>query len=114
MPPGVDAVPFSSLPELATRFLSHPEPVIIPYTIRQVYIRVQPNPRVDQDYTFHHKCFDIPVEVEDPLKSKMAHIVSSFEGEEGREIAKLEEKVAEIAHFARDMQQKRDFLDSFA
>jgi SWI/SNF-related matrix-associated actin-dependent regulator of chromatin subfamily D len=44
----------------------------------------------------------------------MAQIVSSFEGSEGQEIAQLEDKVAELAYFAREMKQKRDFLESFA
>lgn len=96
-------MPFHSLPEIVTRSLAHPEPVIIPYTIK-----------VDQDFNFHSKCFDIPIEIEDPQKSKMHQIVQSFEGEEGREIGKLEDKVAELAYFARDLKQKRDFLESFA
>jgi SWI/SNF-related matrix-associated actin-dependent regulator of chromatin subfamily D len=70
--------------------------------------------RVDQEQTFHPKCYDIPIEIEDPLKSKMATLVASFEGEQGTEIVKLEDKVCELAYFARELQQKRDFLDSFA
>lgn len=69
---------------------------------------------MDQDYKLHSKCFDIPVEIEDPLKSKMAQIIQSFEGEEGKEVVKLEDKVGELAYFARDIKQKRDFLESFA
>jgi SWI/SNF-related matrix-associated actin-dependent regulator of chromatin subfamily D len=76
---------------------------VIPYTIR-----------VDQDYNFHSKCFDIPIEMEDPQKSKMSQIVSSFEGVEGTEVAHMEDKVAELAYFARELKQKRDFLESFA
>ncbi|RSH93276.1 SWI/SNF complex component snf12 [Saitozyma podzolica] len=98
-----DSLPFHQLPELVTRFLSHPEPIVIPYTIR-----------VDKDFNFHTKCFDIPIEIEDPVKSKMATIVQNFEGDEGKEIAKLEDKVGELAYFARDLKQKRDFLESFA
>ncbi|ORY34769.1 putative chromatin remodeling-related protein [Naematelia encephala] len=103
MPPGQEGVAFHQLPELVTRFLNHPQPVVIPYTIR-----------VDQDFNLHDKCFDIPIEIDDPLKSKMAYIVQSFEGEEGREIVKLEDKVGELAYFARDLKQKRDFLEAFA
>jgi SWI/SNF-related matrix-associated actin-dependent regulator of chromatin subfamily D len=44
----------------------------------------------------------------------MATIVQNFEGDEGKEIAKLEDKVGELAYFARDLKQKRDFLESFA
>ncbi|KAK8849647.1 hypothetical protein IAR55_004982 [Kwoniella newhampshirensis] len=102
-PPGQDTIPFHQLPELATRYLAHPDPVIIPYTIK-----------VDKDHNFHNKCFDIPIEMEDPLKSKMASLVQAFEGSEGKEIVKFEDKVGELAYFARDLKQKRDFLESFA
>jgi SWI/SNF-related matrix-associated actin-dependent regulator of chromatin subfamily D len=44
----------------------------------------------------------------------MANIVQNFEGEEGKEIVKLEDNVGELAYFARDLKQKRDFLESFA
>jgi len=83
--------------------LAHPEPIVLPYAIK-----------VDQDFNLHSKCYDIPIEIDDPGKSKLSTIVSSFEGEEGREVAKLEDKVTEMAYFARDTKQKRDFLESFA
>lgn len=54
------------------------------------------------------------MDIEDPLKSKMADIVNSFEGNEGREIAQTEDKVGELAYFARVIKNKRDFLESFA
>lgn len=41
MPPGQEGVPFHQLPELVTRFLAHPEPIVIPYTIRYVPIAQQ-------------------------------------------------------------------------
>ncbi len=56
----------------------------------------------------------MPIETEDPLKSKMSSIVSGFEGQEGKEIVTLEDKVGELAYFARDLKQKRDFLESFS
>lgn len=52
--------------------------------------------------------------MEDPQKSKMSQIVSSFEGAEGAQVVQMEEKVAELAYFARELKQKRDFLESFA
>ncbi|OWT38076.1 hypothetical protein J008_04410 [Cryptococcus neoformans] len=103
LPQGQETVPFHELPEIATRYLAHPDPVVIPYTID-----------VSKDYTFHNKCFDIPIEIEDPLKSKMASMIGSFEGPEGQEIVKLEDKVAELAFFAKELKQKKDFLESFA
>lgn len=77
--------------------------MVLPYTVQ-----------VDRDFNLHNKCFDIPIEIDDPGKSKMSTIVSSFEGAEGKEIQQLEDKVAELAYFARDTKQKRDFLESFA
>ncbi|WVF68489.1 hypothetical protein IAT40_003256 [Kwoniella sp. CBS 6097] len=102
-PEGQDGIPFHQLPEIASHYLTHPGPITIPYTIQ-----------VDKDFNFHPKCFDIPIEVEDPLKSKLASLVQSFEGKEGKEIVQLEDKVGELAYFARDLKQKRDFLESFA
>ena len=116
VPSGQDAIPFHTVPEIVGRYLGHPEPIVIPYTIRCVFGTAVSmlTCRVDQDWQFHPKCFDIPIEVEDPLKSKMAQLLHSFEGDEGREIVKLEDKVGELAYFARDLTQKRDFMDAFA
>ncbi|KAK4688672.1 SWI/SNF-related matrix-associated actin-dependent regulator of chromatin subfamily D, partial [Tremellales sp. Uapishka_1] len=101
-PPNQEGIAFHQLPELVARHLAHPDPITIPYTIR-----------VDKEHHFNFKCYDIPIEIEDPLKSKTSHILQAF-SEEGREIVKLEDKVGELAHFARDLTQKRDFLESFA
>ena len=103
MAPGQDGMAFHEIPQIVARFLSHPDPIVIPYTVQ-----------VDQDFKFHEKCFDIPIEMDDPLKSKMADIVRKLEGEEGKEIMALEDKVGELAYFARDVKQKRDFLEAFA
>lgn len=32
--PSQDGIPFHQLPELITRYLTHPNPIVIPYTIR--------------------------------------------------------------------------------
>lgn len=102
LPHGSEGIAFHQIPEVVTRSLTHPDPVVIPYEIR-----------VDKEANFHPQCFDIPIEVEDPLKSRMAQIVQTFEGQTGSEIVKLEDKVGELAYFARDVKQKRDFLESF-
>lgn len=83
---------------------------MIPFRFGSADIKIS----VSKDYTFHNKCFDIPIEIEDPLKSKMASMIGSFEGPEGQEIVKLEGKVAELAFFAKELKQKKDFLESFA
>ncbi|TXT12853.1 hypothetical protein VHUM_01254 [Vanrija humicola] len=100
---GAEGLRFHEIPEIITRFLAHPDPVVIPYEIM-----------VDKEFNFHQKCFDIPIEIEDPLKSKMAQLIAGFEGQAGSDIVKLEDKVGELAYYARDLKQKRDFLESFA
>ncbi len=102
-PQGSDSVQFHMIPELVTRCLAHPDPVIIPFEIK-----------VDKESNVSPQCFDIPIEIEDPLKSRMAQIVQQFEGPTGSEIVSLENKVGELAYFARDLKQKRDFLESFS
>lgn len=103
VPHGAEGLAFHQIPEVVTRFLAHPDPVVIPYEID-----------VTKEHNFHPKCFDIPIEIEDPLKSKMAQLMQNFEGNTGTEIVQLEDKVGELAYFARDVKQKRDFLEAFA
>lgn len=100
---GAEGIQFHQIPETIARFLAHPEPVIIPYEID-----------VGKEFSTAQRCFDIPIEIEDPLKSKLASLIQNFEGQAGTDIVKLEDKVSELAYFARDLKQKRDFLDSFA
>lgn len=44
----------------------------------------------------------------------MAGLLQNFEGEEGREIVRLEDKVGELVYFVRDLKQKKEFLEGFA
>ena len=92
--------PFHKLPEIVSHHLTHPDPVIIPYTVR-----------VDADATVSPRCWDIPVEVEDPYKSKMAPMLSNVADE--KETNQLDDKVGELAYFARDVKQKKEFLEAF-
>lgn len=103
MPHGAEGMAFHQIPEVVSRYLAHPDPIVIPYEIK-----------VDKESNLHPQCFDIPIEIEDPLKSKMAQIVQNFEGNAGADIVKLEDKVGELAYFARHLKQKKDFLDAFA
>lgn len=100
---GAEGIQFHQIPEVVTRCLAHPDPVVLTYDID-----------VSKEHNLHPRCFDIPIEIEDPLKSKMATLVQNFEGQAGTDIVKLEDKVSELAYFARDLKQKRDFLESFA
>lgn len=92
--------PFHQLPEVVQRHLTHPDPVIIPYTIK-----------VDADATVSPKCWDIPVEIDDPFKAKVATVLNGQM--EDKEINQLEDKVGELAYFARDVKQKKEFLEAF-
>ena len=92
--------PFHKLPEIVSHHLTHPDPVIIPYTIR-----------VDQDALVSPKCWDIPVEIDDPFKSRVAPLLANQADE--KEINQLEDKVGELAYFARDLKQKKEFLEAF-
>lgn len=49
--------------------------------------------RVDQERSVHPKVFDIPIEIEDPLKTKSHAILSSLEGQPMREIMAAEDDV---------------------
>lgn len=70
--------------------------------------------RVSKDRNIHPKVFDIPIEVEDPLKSKYHAAVQGLEGPQLKEVMAAEDEVARLAHTIRSSRQKRDFLQNFA
>ncbi|KAF9910094.1 SWI SNF, matrix associated, actin dependent regulator of chromatin, sub d, member 1 [Lobosporangium transversale] len=60
-------ISFPALPELIGRFLSPPDPIVLEYTVR-----------VDKPYHLSPHCYDLDVEVDDPLfKSKISSLLSS-------------------------------------
>ncbi|KAI1309507.1 SWI SNF, matrix associated, actin dependent regulator of chromatin, sub d, member 1 [Mortierella claussenii] len=60
-------ISFPALPELIGRFLSPPDPIVLEYTVR-----------VDKPYHLSPHCYDLDVEVDDPLfKSKVSSLLSS-------------------------------------
>ena len=52
--------------------------------------------RVDQDRSVCPKVFDIPIEIEDPLKTKSHAILSSLEGQPMKEIMSAEDDVSVV------------------
>lgn len=63
----------------------------------------------------HPTVFDIPIEIEDPHKSKMHTAVQSLESGPTLEgIMAAEDEVAALAHQIRTGREKRDFLTGFA
>ncbi len=62
----------------------------------------------------HPQCFDVPIEIEDALKSKMHAVVQAFDGPAMKEVMDAEDEVAKLAQDIRSARQKRDFLQAFA
>ncbi|GHJ86730.1 hypothetical protein NliqN6_3132 [Naganishia liquefaciens] len=103
MDPKDKELPFHMLPEVVNRYLTAPSPVILNYKIQ-----------VDQDRSVCPKVFDIPIEIEDPLKTKSHAILSSLEGQPMKEIMSAEDDVATLAYTIRTSREKRDFLLAFS
>ncbi|XP_058263220.1 SWI/SNF-related matrix-associated actin-dependent regulator of chromatin subfamily D member 2 isoform X1 [Hemibagrus wyckioides] len=94
---------FSEIPMKLAGLLQHPDPIVINHVIS-----VDPN---DQKKT---ACFDIDVEVDDPLKSQMSSFLSSTTNQQ--EIAALEMKVwiHETIESINQLKTQRDFMLSFS
>ena len=74
-----------------------------------------PEHSVDKDRNVHPTVFDIPIEIEDPHKTKMHAAVQSLEAGSTLEgIMAAEDEVAALAHQIRTGREKRDFLNGFA
>ncbi|KAK1794383.1 hypothetical protein P4O66_011267 [Electrophorus voltai] len=118
---------FSEIPMKLAGLLQHPDPIVINHVISVVRGRsktrvvhtdgvsvlcpllmdsVDPN---DQKKT---ACFDIDVEVDDPLKSQMASFLSSTTNQQ--EIAALEMKIHETIESINQLKTQRDFMLSFS
>ena len=88
---------------------------------------------MDQERSVCPKVFDIPIEIEDPLKTKSHAILSSLEGQPMKDIMAAEDdvsvtglealtsltrfisqQVATLAYTIRTSKEKRDFLLAFS
>ncbi|KAJ9098493.1 hypothetical protein QFC19_006361 [Naganishia cerealis] len=107
MDPKDKDLPFHMLPEVVNRYLTAPAPVVLNYTIKYVghdlifwllltftaTTATMSDYSVDQERNVHPKVFDIPIEIEDPLKTKAHAILSSLEGPPMRDIIAAEDEV---------------------
>ncbi|XP_053555680.1 SWI/SNF-related matrix-associated actin-dependent regulator of chromatin subfamily D member 2 [Bombina bombina] len=92
---------FSEIPLKLASLLQHPDPIIINHTIS-----VDPN---DQKKT---ACYDIDVEVDDPLKSQMSNFLASTTNQQ--ETANLDIKIHETIESINQLKTQRDFMLSFS
>ncbi|XP_072270671.1 SWI/SNF-related matrix-associated actin-dependent regulator of chromatin subfamily D member 2 [Pyxicephalus adspersus] len=92
---------FSDIPMKLASLLQHPDPIIINHTIS-----VDPN---DQKKT---ACYDIDVEVDDPLKAQMGNFLASTTNQQ--EIANLDMKIHETIESINQLKTQRDFMLSFS
>ncbi|XP_045925497.1 SWI/SNF-related matrix-associated actin-dependent regulator of chromatin subfamily D member 3 isoform X2 [Micropterus dolomieu] len=92
---------FSEIPVKLASLLQHPDPIIINHMIS-----VDPT---DQKKT---ACYDIDVEVDDPLKGQMNSFLSSTTNQQ--EIAALEMKIHETIEYINQLKTERDFMLSFS
>nr|XP_033773260.1 SWI/SNF-related matrix-associated actin-dependent regulator of chromatin subfamily D member 2 isoform X1 [Geotrypetes seraphini] len=92
---------FSDIPVKLASLLQHPDPIIINHTIS-----VDPN---DQKKT---ACYDIDVEVDDPLKAQMNNFIASTTNQQ--EIASLDQKIHETIESINQLKTQRDFMLSFS
>ncbi|KAI1889260.1 hypothetical protein AGOR_G00177310 [Albula goreensis] len=92
---------FSEIPQRLTNLLLPPDPIVINHVIS-----VDPN---DQKKT---ACYDIDVEVEDPLKTQMSSFLLSTANQQ--EIASLDNKIHETIESINQLKIQRDFMLSFS
>ncbi|XP_077407002.1 SWI/SNF-related matrix-associated actin-dependent regulator of chromatin subfamily D member 2 [Vanacampus margaritifer] len=98
---GCSRMRFSEIPMKLAGLLQHPDHIVINHMIS-----VDPN---DQKKT---ACYDIDVEVDDPLKSQMSSFLSSTTNQQ--EIAALETKIHETIEYINQLKTERDFMLSFS
>ncbi|KAI9220675.1 hypothetical protein BC828DRAFT_382929 [Blastocladiella britannica] len=99
---GNDVVDFPNVPDLVTRHLYPPDPIVLHYTIR-----------VDQEYTTAHYVYDVEVEWDDlPAKAQLHALASG--SEHAREISDLDAQISAAIVALNNHRLKRDFMLSFA
>nr|XP_020641242.1 SWI/SNF-related matrix-associated actin-dependent regulator of chromatin subfamily D member 2 isoform X2 [Pogona vitticeps] len=98
---GCNRMRFSEIPMKLAGLLQHPDPIVINHVIS-----VDPN---DQKKT---ACYDIDVEVDDPLKAQMSNFLASTTNQQ--EIASLDVKIHETIESINQLKTQRDFMLSFS
>ncbi|KAK7821872.1 hypothetical protein U0070_004836 [Myodes glareolus] len=98
---------FSEIPQRLTALLLPPDPIVINHVIRLDFSgSVDPS---DQKKT---ACYDIDVEVEEPLKGQMSSFLLSTANQQ--EISALDSKIHETIESINQLKIQRDFMLSFS
>uniref|UniRef100_A0A8C1Z6Q2 SWI/SNF related, matrix associated, actin dependent regulator of chromatin, subfamily d, member 3b n=2 Tax=Cyprinus carpio TaxID=7962 RepID=A0A8C1Z6Q2_CYPCA len=92
---------FSEIPQRLTNLLLPPDPIVINHIIS-----------VDANDQKKTACYDIDVEVEDPLKAQMSSFLLSTANQQ--EIASLDNKIHETIESINQLKIQRDFMLSFS
>ncbi|KAG8727970.1 SWI/SNF complex component snf12, partial [Ceratobasidium sp. 423] len=96
---------FHHIPEIVTRHLVHPEPVILNYELKLDASNLNPTP----------KAFDISIDVDDvALKAKLQETYVAITQGDQAEIQSLEEKTTQIISQINALSLKREFCKSYA
>ncbi|KAG7265415.1 hypothetical protein CRUP_005603 [Coryphaenoides rupestris] len=98
---GCARMKFSEIPMKLATLLQHPDPIVINHLISVESL--------EQKKT---ACYDIDVEVDDPLKGQMNCFLSSTTNQQ--EIAVLEMKIHETIESINQLKTQRDFMLSFS
>ncbi|CAE6479717.1 unnamed protein product [Rhizoctonia solani] len=96
---------FHHIPEIVTRHLVHPEPMVLNYELKLDPNNPNPPP----------KAFDIPIDVDDvALKAKLQEAYVAITQGDQTEIQNLDEKTTQIISQITALSLKREFCKSYA
>ncbi|KAH0605894.1 uncharacterized protein H6S33_004351 [Morchella sextelata] len=100
----VDRLYFPQIPELTLSHILPLEPITLTYTIR-----------TDSATHFSPTVYDITVSIDDPIRAKMAALLSSPSYSASlREIAQIDEQIAVLVQAVNHSKAKRDFWNALA
>ncbi|KAH7325338.1 hypothetical protein B0J17DRAFT_723105 [Rhizoctonia solani] len=100
-----DMFDFHHIPEIVTRNLVHPEPIILNYELKLEANNPNPTP----------KAFDIPIDVDDvALKTKLQEAYAAITQGDQTEIQTLDDKTTQIISQINALSLKREFCKSYA
>ncbi|PAV85927.1 hypothetical protein WR25_00946 [Diploscapter pachys] len=99
---GTKKMRFMEIPQRLHQLLTQPDPLVLHHIIQHNEGGAEKNT----------ECYDIDVEVEDPLKQHMAAFVHSQQS--AQEIANLDQKIYDIVEQINEWKIRRDFYARFA
>ncbi|XP_007241245.1 SWI/SNF-related matrix-associated actin-dependent regulator of chromatin subfamily D member 3 isoform X2 [Astyanax mexicanus] len=102
---------FCEIPQRLTNLLLPPDPIVINHVIRS-RPSVPTSNSVDPNDHKKTACYDIDVEVDDPLKTQMSGFLLSTANQQ--EIATLDNKIHETIESINQLKIQRDFMLSFS